>query len=100
LGPLAKHTKVLVTAVLHFIDDWNGEQAQVSVDGEVKWLKSVTKTPDSIDLCGGTDFKEAAYNVPVLFEVPHTASSLKLSFKTTLAPGTDPCLSSLGIDNV
>ena len=99
-GPLPQHSRVLVTAFLNFIDNWNGETASISIDGEVKWMKSVTAQPNSVSMCGVPDYKEAAFNVPVLFEATPSSDSLVLTFSTSFPTGTDPCSKSLGIDNV
>ena len=88
---------MLVLANIHFIDDWQGEYAYVKVDGEVIWQKSVTANPSSVNICGG-DFKEAAFNVAVMADTYHSDDDLKLEFATSLSG--DPCLKSLGIDNV
>ena len=50
-----------------------------------------------MDLCGG-EHKEAAFNVPIVVEIPHKEKLFKLEFKTTL--DDDSCKHSLGIDNI
>ncbi len=84
-------------ATLHFIDNWTGETAKVMLDGNVKWLRSISSSEHSIDVCGGS-FKEAAFNVPVILETPHSGDFMKIAFKTNI--NDDPCVKSLGIDNV
>jgi hypothetical protein len=94
---LPKHTRVLVTANVHFIDDWQGETAYVKIDDKVAWMKSVRSGPTSINICGGS-YGEAAFNVPVIAEIAHDDFSLNLSFETNIE--RDPCDVSFGIDNV
>ncbi|CDW73184.1 UNKNOWN [Stylonychia lemnae] len=94
---LPKHSKLLVMASLHFLDNWKGETATVAIDNQVSWMKSVRASENSVDLCGG-NFKEAAFNVPVIIDTVHSLDTMKLTFKANL--GNDPCEKSLGIDNV
>ena len=67
------------------------------MDDEVKWLRSMTASENSVDVCGGA-FKEAGFNIPVVIETIHQGPSAKVSFSTNIRD--DPCVKSLGIDNV
>ena len=69
----------------------------VAVNDKVSWMKSVKASEHAVDLCGG-NFKEAAYNVPVIIDTVHKQETVKISFKTNIKD--DPCEKSLGIDNV
>ncbi len=60
-------------------------------------MKSVMSSGSSVNICGGS-YSEAAYNVPVVADTPHTSDSVVVSFQTNIK--TDPCTKSLGIDNV
>lgn len=86
-----------MTANLNFLDNWQGEAATVSVNGKVIWMKSVRASNTGVNICGGTS-TEAAFNVPVVAETADDNSNLVVTFQSTLEG--DPCLKSLGIDNV
>jgi hypothetical protein len=79
LSGLPIHNKIKVKANLHFIDNWSGEIAYLKIDSSVVWLKSVSSSPSSIDFCGG-NYKEAAFNVPIVAETLHEESSVVISF--------------------
>lgn len=85
-------------ANLNFIDDWTGQAVTLSIDNKVSWLKTVSASPHSVDICGNKSFKEAAFNVPVIVDTLHSASQIKVAFKANISG--DPCDRSLGIDNV
>ena len=99
LENLPTHSRILVLAVIHQIDNWQGESAQCSIDNEVKWERVGVSMESAPNLCGGP-YKEAAYNVPVIIDTMHNRASIKISFGTTIAATESPCDKSLGIDNV
>jgi hypothetical protein len=68
---IPSHSKVFITANLHFIDKWEGESAFVKVDGKTVWMKSVKGGDMGVDLCGDENVGEAAYNVSVMVETMH-----------------------------
>lgn len=76
---LPKHSRILITAQFHFLDNWQGESAFVKIDNQIVWMKTVAASPYSVDLCGG-GYKEAAFNVPVIVETSHSDSTVKVSF--------------------
>eukprot|EP00347_Sterkiella_histriomuscorum_P019078 403343040 len=92
------HSRILITATLHFIDNWQGEAALVSIDDQVAWMKTVKASEYGVDLCGNNSFKEAAFNVPVIIDTNHAGDKVKVTFKTNIKG--DACEKSLGIDNV
>jgi hypothetical protein len=65
---------------MHFIDNWQGENAQIKLDNQVQWVHSATKNGLNVNVCGGKDFQEAEFNVPVMIEVPHSQESLNIAF--------------------
>ena len=77
------HSQVRVQANLHFIDDWQGESASIKIDGSPVWMRSVTSSKNSMNICGG-DANEAAFNVPVLADTKHEGAEVKISFQTNI----------------
>jgi len=96
---LPPHTEVRVKARFHFIDQWNGENAYLKVDGGYAWLASHKTTANKgVDMCGNSDVKESKFGVPIDIMETHSNAKLELKFGSELK--ADPCLGSFGVDDI
>jgi hypothetical protein len=104
---LPPHSKVKVTARVHFLDRWEGEAVTLSVDGRTVWSQSHDWCPGfmhwmcskyGINTCG-RDFPDRLSS-KVEVTILHTGPELGLTFGSSLAPSTDPCYTSWGVDDV
>lgn len=103
---LPPHSRVRVTARVHFFDEWAGESLYLKADGQTRWTRahtwcsrvfSSTCTKYGLDTCG-RDIPDKL-SVPVKAEFAHTGDSLELIVGSTLAEG-DACKASWGLDDV
>eukprot|EP00466_Bigelowiella_natans_P015106 jgi/Bigna1/126410/aug1.2_g1118 len=101
LEGLPDHRHVKISASLHQIDKWNGEVSFATVDGKRVWATtSQHHSPgQGIDMCGGTH-SESQMAIPVEFTVPHTRSSMTITFGSTGRVSDDPCERSFGVDDL
>jgi len=104
---LPPHTHVRVSARVHYFDEWKGEDIAMFVDKAGVWSQSHEWCPGfltwkclkfGVDSCG-RDIPDRL-SVRVEATIPHSASTLDLAFESTLAPTTDPCQVSWGVDDV
>merc|ERR1719240_1897719 len=105
---LPAHSRVRVSARLHFFDEWGGEAISLRTDGQVRWTKAhrwcdrtftSTCTKYGIDACGEGSFPDTL-SVPVRADFAHAAPTLEVAFASTLPDGSDPCRASWGLDDV
>ena len=100
---LPPHTRLQLEASFLFVDAWQGEHAYAKVDGQHVWLDHYDSTAGSggIDVCGGPT-PERRLRIPVAATVPHSASSVNITFGSTLPAATDgaSCDASWAVDNV
>ena len=95
---LPEHTEIRVKARFHFIDQWNGENAYLKVDGGYAWLASHKSSSNKgINMCGNS-VKESKFGVPIDIMETHSSTKLELKFGSELS--TDPCLGSFGVDDI
>jgi len=98
---LPPHSQVRIVAKYMFIDSWDGETGFLKVDNKPVWLESYNhKDGDSthgINICGN-ETPERRFGRTIDITVPHTASSVSLTFGAT----TDEhaCDESFGVANV
>jgi len=104
---LPSHARVRVKARVHFLDKWEGEVVAMRVDGQTVWSQSHDWCPGfqkwmcekyGINTCGADTPDRLSVKAEVV--LPHRNPSLDVSFTSSLAPGTDPCLTSWGVDDV
>jgi len=100
---LPPHTGLQLRASFLFVDAWRGEHAYAKVDGAHVWLDHYDARAGSggVDVCGGPT-PERRMRIPVTATVPHNASSVNISFGSTLQPaaGGAGCDASWAVDNV
>ncbi len=93
-----------ITARVHFIDQWEGENVILSVNNNVMWIDGA-RSPTmedllrgaAINVCGG-NHPDARLSVPVDIITRHTDSQLLIDVSSTLS-GTIT-KASFGIDDV
>jgi len=102
---LPAHTRIRVTARVHFIDAWRGEYAYARANGGIAWQQShayCTKAFSSfcrgVDSCGDNKFPDKMSQT-VSFELAHDASDVLVSFGAELA-GASACAASWAVDDV
>ncbi len=96
----APHTGLRLRATLHQLDDWQGEAAWVSVDGDIVWTRthSALNTRSAIDVAGNPAYPDRlALLVDVV--IPHTTATARIEIGSTLG-AIDRCNASLAIDDV
>lgn len=96
---LTDHTELRVTTNFHFIDSWQGEMAYLVIDGVIVWTDSysLSDVKEGINICGGPA-REAKFASNIDVVIPHSSTSVTITFGTTLA-GT-PFTQSWGLDDV
>lgn len=101
---LPPHQYVRVEARYHFIDAWAGETAFARVDKTPAWTRThhecnLVFNPlcRGLNVCGDEEATDAL-SQPVRFVLAHNATSLELTFGSTLS--RNPCEASWGIDDV
>ncbi len=111
ISSLPEHSKVRVTARVHFLDSWKGETVYLSASSTVKnsapimlWADSATApSPDAlaagvaVDVCGASA-PDARFSVPLDVSFDHVDEDLLLTFASTLTDSS--CAASYGIDDV
>lgn len=104
---LPAHTRVRVSARVHFIDKWEGDSVSLLVHGKPVWSESHNWCPCflkwmcekyGVDSCGRDTPDRLSVKVEAAF--PHSGPTLDLAFNSSLAVGTDPCYQSWGVDDV
>eukprot|EP00299_Pterocystis_sp_00344_P004586 c15848_g1_i1.p1 GENE.c15848_g1_i1~~c15848_g1_i1.p1 ORF type:complete len:386 (-),score=89.84 c15848_g1_i1:33-1190(-) len=98
---LPPHTQVRITAKYYFIDSWDGESGYLRADGNTIWLDTYNHSSGElthgINLCGNST-PERKFGTPIDVTMPHTGSSLTLTFGATTDEHS--CDESFGIDSV
>mmetsp|Transcript_20763 Transcript_20763/g.38617 ORF Transcript_20763/g.38617 Transcript_20763/m.38617 type:complete len:244 (-) Transcript_20763:264-995(-) len=102
---LPSHSTIKVQLTFHFIDAWTGEMAYLKANlgkngaSVVIWSETYKagQATNSINVCGG-HYGEGQYATHVEISFPHTDSSVKLTFGTTL--DQDPGDESWGLSNM
>lgn len=104
---LPPHRQVRIRARVHFFDDWNGESVAIQVDGRTVWARAHSWCPGflkwmclkyGVDSCGRDTPDQLSSKAEAT--VAHTGSTMKLSFGSNLAVGSDACRASWGVDDV
>jgi len=83
---LPEHTQIRVNAQYMFIDSWDGESGFLKVEDNLVWTESYNhksgEESHGINICGN-ETPEKKFNRPVDVTIPHTGSSLTLTFGAT-----------------
>jgi hypothetical protein len=102
---LPSHSSLKAQLTFHFIDAWTGEMAYLKANlgkngaNVMIWSETYKagQASNSINVCGG-HYGEGQYATHVEVSIPHSASSLKLTFGSTL--DQDPGDESWGVSNM
>jgi len=97
---LPEHKFVRVQARYHFLDSWEGETAFAKINDKTVWTDTNDVRgmhPNALNACGG-DHPDLKMSVPIDVTVPHTGSSITVSFGSSL--DEHPCNESFGVDDV
>jgi len=83
---LPPHTQLRVVATGHFVDDWQGETAYLTIDNHMVWTESHDQRAGlhALSICGSDRYPETKFSTPIDITIPHTADKVQLSFGTTL----------------
>jgi len=89
---LPEHSEIRVKANFHFIDAWTGEWGFAKLDHQTVWTDvydAQSTNSNALNICGGPTH-EGKFAVPIDVAIPHSSSSLSLSFGSTLTkPATE-----------
>jgi len=96
---LPEHTIIRLRANYHFIDSWGGETAYAKLQDRYVWTDSFDSqaTKEGINICC-SPAPESKYSVPIDITLPHTESTLKVAFGSTLTLA--PTEQSWGVSDV
>uniref|UniRef100_A0A7S1B238 Uncharacterized protein n=1 Tax=Noctiluca scintillans TaxID=2966 RepID=A0A7S1B238_NOCSC len=104
---LPPHSKVKVSARVHFLDKWEGEAVTLSVDDRPVWSQSHDWCPGFMHwMCSKYGINSCGRDLPdrlsakVEATIMHSGPEIGLTFGSSLAPSTDPCYTSWGVDDV
>jgi len=83
---LPAHNQIRFKATFHFIDGWTGETAYLKLDHQVVWtdMHDYMTSKNGINICGSASAAESKFAVPIDVVIPHTASSMAVTFVSTL----------------
>lgn len=104
---LPPHSRVRISARVHFIDNWLGESVMMQAHGQTVWSQAHNWCPGilkwmcteyGISSCGSDTPDRLSVHVEATIQ--HTAPTLDLTFTSSLPLGTDPCKTSWGVDDV
>lgn len=104
---LPPHSRVRVRARVHYLDEWNGESVSLMAHGAPVWSQAHHWCPGflqrlcnqfGIDTCGRDGPDRLSVKAEATFA--HSGPGLDLSFNSSLAPATDACYTSWGVDDV
>lgn len=104
---LPPHSKVKVTARVHYFDQWEGQNVNMVVDSQPVWSQDHHWCPEfltwmcrkyGLDSCGRDE--PDRLSVQAQASIAHSSPTLTVSFSSSLPQGTDPCYTSWGIDDV
>jgi hypothetical protein len=107
-GPLPPHTQLKIKATYHFIDQWIGESAYLKMDvgrdggPAVVWSERHSQEGQQkggVNVCGQAATPEGKFATPIEITVPHTLSTAKLIFGSTM-DSQDPCDESWGVSGI
>eukprot|EP00298_Acanthocystis_sp_HF-20_P028650 c7441_g1_i1.p1 GENE.c7441_g1_i1~~c7441_g1_i1.p1 ORF type:complete len:259 (-),score=106.20 c7441_g1_i1:30-806(-) len=96
---LPAHDVIRVKANYHFIDKWGGETAYAKLQDQYVWTDSFDSqaTKSGIDICC-SPAPESKYSTPIDVTLPHSDTTLKVAFGSTLTLA--PTEQSWGISDV
>jgi len=97
---LPPHKYIRMQARFHFLDSWEGESAFAKIGDRVVWTDTNDVRgmhPNSLNACGG-DHPDLKLSAPIDVTIPHTSSSIDITFGSTL--DEHPCNESFGVDDV
>jgi hypothetical protein len=96
---LPAHSSIRLRANFHFIDKWGGETAYAKLQDYIVWTDNFDQQSSKvgINLCCGPA-PESKFSVPIDITFPHTDSSLKVTFGSTLT--LSPLEQSWGVSDV
>lgn len=104
---LPAHSKVKVTARVHYFDQWNGETVSMSLDDKPMWSQSHEWCPQfltwmcrkyGLDSCGRDEPDRLSVKAEAI--LAHAGPNLAVTFASTLGQSVDPCYTSWGVDDV
>lgn len=90
---LPRNSGVRITASIHLLDNWQGEEISLKVDNELVWVD--TGKSGAFNICGET-YNDAAYALPLDIVLKNKSGEISLSFSSTLQHKH----ASFGIDNL
>ena len=84
---LPKHTALRVVATVHFLDDWQGETAYLTLDGHFAWTQAHSERGSvaAINVCGRNRYPESRFSQGIDVTVPHNAAEVAVAFGSSLA---------------
>jgi len=89
---LPDHSEIRIKANWHFIDNWAGEMGFLKLDHQLVWTDShdsqIANT-NAINLCGAPTH-EGKFAVPIDVVIPHTATSIAVTFGSNMAHKSPP----------
>jgi len=98
---LPPHSQVRVVAKYMMIDSWDNESGYMKADGNTVWIDTYNHAAGDekhgINVCGNAT-PERKLSSPIDITIPHSGSSVTLSFGATL--DEHACDESFGIDSV
>ena len=116
---LPPHKQIRIKATMHFIDQWEGEQAWCKLNGNYVWLNTIghpsaplsssssvaasrdTKASPVMSVCGSSDHADLALGTLVDVTKRHDGDSLSIEVGTSLGEtDTNSCTQSWGIDDI
>jgi hypothetical protein len=104
---LPAHSKIKVTARVHYFDQWEGESIVMAAENKPVWSQDHHWCPEflkwmcrkyGMDSCGRDEPDRLSVKAEATFV--HNAPTLTLAFSSSLPQGTDPCYTSWGVDDV
>lgn len=104
---LPPHSKVRISARVHYLDAWLGESVLMQANGETVWAQAHNWCPGilkwmctqyGISTCGSDTPDRLSVHAEAIIQ--HNAPTLDLTFASNLPFGTDACKTSWGVDDV
>lgn len=83
---LPDHSEIRIKANYHFIDNWAGEWGFAKLDHQTVWSDihdAQSVNTNALNICGGPTH-EGKFAVPIDVVIPHTSTSIGVSFGSTL----------------
>lgn len=101
---LPPHRRLRLSARLHFLDKWQGEELVVKINDEPVWTLAHTHCNKvfatmcrGLNVCGDEKYADRLSHL-MSVTINHSAPSVKVSIHSTL--DKDPCTASWGVDDV